>query len=315
MKQYSIDLFGFLKMVLRHFIILLFCIGLGAGLGWGGSSLITPKWRAIAQFDAPTVPELGNYFSLFSTYQLLSGADHMAYKLVKEDNSHLVLTPEMTDSAESLAIEKSYNEFKRMLTSPDVLQQFLQQNDTVKQLAATQNMPVILLSQTLAEQFFFQPATRSMPVDRMNLVLENPEQASQLLTEFISFANLKARESLNAELIQKWKTLFIQVKNAAEMNLGAMQQGSHIGQQDWKGKFSMMRAVQPLDDELVAFRYIKTPTVPLTPDSPKKLLWLMIGTLSGFLLGIAVIVMLNLARAKRYNDVAIEQDDGNVHPH
>lgn len=243
------------KRIVKNLLVLTACIGIGAGAGWALSETQSEKWRATAQFDLPTIQELGNYYALASTYALVKGES-------------------IADFDKGLS-EKSYLEFKRHLNSPDVLKQFLQEKN----------------SKAAESAFQFNEKQQ-----RLNVTLDNPELAYKLLNEFIQFANLRSKNVLNGELIEKWKVLFQQVKNASEANLGAIQSGAQIATQDWNGKLKLMKSVQPLDDKLIAYRLIESPSIPQNPYSPDKLLWLMIGGMGGLLLGLFAISLQSLYR-------------------
>ena len=287
--------YSLVRIMLRNLAVLLLSIGFGVATGWGLTQLQTPMWKSTAQFDKPLVTHLGNYYSLFSIYTLLNGGHHTAYKVTTLANGTAVLVPELSHFAEETATEKSFQEFKRMLTSPDVLHQFLTQNELIKQTASQNNMPVALLAQEISTQFSFESKT-----DRLSVLSANPKEAAQLLTGFITFANAQAVANLNAELVAVWKTLFQQTKQAAEIKLGAIQQGSQIAQQDWAGKLNLMLSVQPLDNKLEAFRFVQSPTVPLQPHTPAVSLWMMIGGLVGLVLGLLIVSVSSLSRRKNH---------------
>ncbi len=299
MQQYSLDLAKFAKLILRNGLILLISLILGAAVSWGLASLQTPTWKATAQFDKPKVQQLGNYFNLFATYQFLNGGDPISYKLLKDEKGSFSLAPEVTTKAEESAADTAYNEFKRSLTSPDVLQLYLTQVELVKQNAKAQNKPIATVAQEYAKQFAFQQATKSVPVDRFSVTSTNPEEASQLLAGFIWFANEQSKITLYEELTVKWKALHQQIQAAVETKLGATQQAGQIVAQDWQGKLNMMTNVSPLDNKLNAYRLIKAPSVPQSSDSPNKSFWLLIGALSGLLGGIALVSLLTIFSRKK----------------
>lgn len=255
----------------KNVLILTACVGIGAGAGWGLAGTQTPQWQSTTKLASPTIVELGNYYSLATTYALVKG--------------------EKMAEVESAITEKSYAEFKRQLTSPDQLKQFLITSETVKLQATTKNLPIDTVAQQMAQAFNFDEKQ-----NQLSVTLENPENAKTLLADFISFTTLQTRALLNNELIQKWKVLFQQVKQAAEINLGAIQQGEQIAKQDWAGKLNIMRTVKPLDDQLVAFRTLQSPSSPTTPHSPDQSLWLMIGALSGLVVGLFSLSLLSFRR-------------------
>lgn len=242
-------------------LVVLLLTAIGAAAGYGLSYSQTEKWKVTAQLEQPVVPDLGNYYSLLSTYSFLN-------------------TNSQDANLQKDVLDEVYTEFKRNLTSADLLQNYLAQTEAVKLKAQLENKSPAMMASQLAAHFSFakDPA---ISADNFSFVSENPEEAQKLLSEFILLANSQAREKLNADLIAKWKVLFQQIKAAAELNLGA--QGANG--QDWNGKLQMMRSVQPLDNALTSYRLVKSPTIPLNPESPDRWFWLMIGALSGLLLG------------------------------
>ncbi|MDG6791753.1 hypothetical protein [Glaesserella parasuis] len=241
--------------------LLLILSAIGGVAGWFGATTQTAYWKAEAQFEVPKVTDLGNYYSLHNTYNLL-----------KND----LATNDLA------IINSAYKEFTRNVKSPDILQHFLVQNEIVKQLAAKQNKPVSLEAQQLASSFHFNEATNTL-----STTLINPNEAVTLLTDFIAFSTLQTRADLNTELITKWKVLFQQVKQLAETSTGT-------AQQEWTTKLNLMRSVQPLDNQLTAYRLVKSPTVPTKPEAPKdQLLWAAIGGGIGLLLGFFVVLFIN----------------------
>lgn len=249
-----------MKTLFYRLLVILLFTAIGAGAGFGLSYLQPEKWKVTAQFEQPTVPDLGNYYTLASTYHFLNANS--------QDNQ----------AAQKQVVEQSYDEFKRHLASADLLQAYLVQTEIVKLKAQVEKKTVAVVANEIAEQVkvYKEPAASA---DHLSMTLENAEDAQKLLTDFIQLANAQAREKLNADLIAKWKVLFQQIKTASELNLGAKQGG------DWAAKLQMMRSVQPLDNTLTSYRLVKSPSVPLKPESPDRLFWLMIGALSGLLIG------------------------------
>ncbi|AHG72364.1 Lipopolysaccharide chain length determinant protein [Mannheimia sp. USDA-ARS-USMARC-1261] len=251
-----------MKTLFYRFLVLILFAAIGGGAGYGLSYSQPEKWKVTAQFEQPNVPDLGNYYSLLSTYHFLSSS-----------------TPELSNqTVQKEAVEQVYEEFKRNLTSADLLQAYLVESEVVKLKAQVEKKSTAIVAAELVEQFSFQKDVATS-ADNLSLTLENAEDAQKLLTDFIPLVNTQARERLNADLIAKWKVLFQQIKTASELNVGAK------GNQDWAAKLQMMRSVQPLDNQLKAYRLVKSPSVPLKAESPDRLFWLMIGALSGLLIG------------------------------
>lgn len=143
-----------------------------------------------------------------------------------------------------------------------------------------------MVAAELVEQFRFEK-DMATSADNVSLIAENAEEAQKLLADFIPLVNTQARDKLNADLIAKWKVLFQQIKTASELNINGKQ-----GSQDWAAKLQMMRSVQPLDNQLTAYRLVKSPSVPLKSESPDPPIladdWALSGLLLGFMLSFAV---------------------------
>jgi lipopolysaccharide biosynthesis protein WzzE len=281
--EYRLDFGEMFKALGRKFVPLALCTAVGAGIGFASSYAKTPIWRATAQLDAPTLSELGNYYNLRSTYNFI--AAHNTYQIVKDEKGVLSLAADKTSRAETAAIEESYTEFKRNLRSADVLHNFLLQSERIKLRAQAENLPIAEVASKMASRFSFQNASLSVPAERLNVQSENPEEAYHLLSEFIEFANKATRQTLNSDLITQWKVLFQQVKQAAELNLPNTPQ-SGANAPSWAGKLAIMKNVQPFDDKLQAYRFVKSPSSPTAPIAPKRQFWAMIGGLSGLLCGV-----------------------------
>lgn len=250
-----------MKTLFYRLLVLILFTAIGAGSGFGLSYLQTEKWQVSAQFEQPTIPELGNYYNLHSTYNFLNTNN------------------QDSQASQKQIVEQVYDEFKRHLTSADLLQDYLVQTESVKLKAQVEKKTAAQVAAEMVEQFAFQKEVATS-ADNLSLISETPEEAKTLLTDFILLANSKAKEKLNADLIAQWKVLFGHIKTASELNLDGKENN-----QGWAAKLQMMRSVQPLDNNLNAYRLVKSPSVPLKPISPDRLFWLMIGALSGLVVG------------------------------
>ena len=83
----------------------------------------------------------------------------------------------------------------------------------------------------------------------------NLADVDNLFVEYLKSVNTTTRTALNNELINKWKALFQQVKTAAEAKIRCL-----LGKQT-----QMMQAVQPLDNNLVAFHFEKNASLNAIP--------------------------------------------------
>lgn len=212
------------------------------------------QWKATAKLEAPKVADLGNYFSLISTYNL-----------VQNDGK-------ADPNLEQNVTENAFADFKKQLTSADTRQQFLRENAIVKQIAEVHNKPLDEVVNQLSEKLHFNEVDNSL-----SLALVNPNQAVQVLNEYLELNTTKSRKALNDDLIAKWKFLFQNVKQSADANLG----------ESWKGKLNLMRSVQPLDNALTPYNLVQKPTAATKAELPEKLNEsLGIGGGIGFLFGL-----------------------------
>ncbi|MBF0785072.1 hypothetical protein E4T80_06265 [Muribacter muris] len=245
--------------LLSNILILVFFIGLSVGAGWLHLATQPQEWRVSARFDAPKVAELGNFYSLKSTY-----------RQVQNDGNALPHNEQEITAA-------AFDEFKQRLTALDDRLEFLTNNTLVQQTAAVNHQPTAVFARQLAEKLKFDSATGTL-----SFQLVNPDHAATVLSDFIQKSSLKARENLNNDLIQQWKLLFQQVKQSADANLG----------EQWQAKLTLMRSVQPLDNQLVPYHFIQKPiaaTKPALPDNLTLVLALCAGF--GALLGLFVIAL------------------------
>lgn len=290
---------GIKALVYTTFVLLL-CTLIGGAIGWGSSYLKTPQWRTTAKFETPSISNLGNYYSLFSTYDFLKGDNHTSYVLLKNEEENFTLVPQKTQTSEDNVKTEVYDTFKQNLTSEDLLNKFLKSNSTIKLIAQANNQDLDTTAKQIATRFSFRAGAKDI-ADSLSLTLESPQQAKVLLTQFINFANKQTRIDLNKELIVKWKVLFKQVQSAVDNKLGATKQEGKVAKEDWEGKLKLMKTVKPLDDKLVAFNVVQTPDVPSSPVSPNKLLWAMIGGVAGLLVGCFIALAMTFKRRRNEN--------------
>ncbi|MGX3066854.1 hypothetical protein [Ursidibacter arcticus] len=244
------------------FIFILLTL-IGSAIGCKSSEFQSEQWQAEVKLEEPVVQDLGNYYALATTYDFLQG------------------------KSERRLTNNVYQEFLLNLSSQDVLTAFLAQHEIVKKYASDHKQLVEAVLPHFIEGFA-SVLPKYNDSSNATFTWQNAEQAKILLNDYIQFAGVKARESLNGELITKWKVLFQQVKFSAENQLGAVLQGDQIAQQDWNGKLNLMRAVQPLDDKLVPYRITQSVTVKKA-QAQNQIYWGLCGGVIGVLLALLFI--------------------------
>lgn len=238
-------------------------LALGGAAGGYFHAYSQPQhWKATAKLEAPKVADLGNYYSLFSTYQIVQ-MDGRADPNIEKNLTEMV-----------------FNEFKRRFVSAENRQQFLTDNETIKSIAAAYNKPIAEMVAHLNEKLTFDESTNSL-----SLALINPEQAKKVLEDYVALNGEEARKTLNNDLISKWQFLFQNVKRSADANLG----------ESWKGKLEMMKSVQALDNKLQAYSFAQKPTAALKAEEPENL-WLSVGI--GGAIGLFLGLLFALIRRK-----------------
>ncbi len=102
---------------------------------------------------------------------------------------------------ERKATDSAYHEFTKILTSSAQLVAFLNQSDFVKARAKVENETV----QQIASHFKFSQENN---LNQLILSSFDRKEEDQLFVEYIRYVNNQARQTLNNELITKWKSLF-----------------------------------------------------------------------------------------------------------
>lgn len=285
----SLDLLDFFKVLGRGLWLILLCTALFGGIAFGATYLIKQEWKAEAYIDPPTTVEIGNYYALFSTYKLVSGN---AIDTSVQDKKALL-------DNDAQIIEGAYQEMKRQLTSYDTRRQFWLNTDYYKQQLTDDSKKDTDLLETLIVNTRFAEGNQAKKLPaRITLQLDNPKQATELLTAFMEVANVAAREALYRDLIVKWQTLFNQTNSAVQANLGKIKQGPYIDEQDWPGKLKVMQSVKPLDNNFTGYRSIKAPIL-LAKTYPVRMLWTSIAAVFGVLFGCALVLSLNLRKSRK----------------
>lgn len=279
-----LDLLAFAKILLRKSWLILLLMAAAGALAYAVAQFaVKPSWRAEAYVEAPQESELGNYYALYNMYQLIDAKGGMSSEI------------EAQSTVENSLTQGIYQQFKQQLKAYDVLKNFWQNSDYYKQMMnGDRSHDEALLESLIASIRLTEGNARNNSDDKIELTLDNPKQAAELLTAFISQANLSTRQIEYGTLIAKWKNLFDRITLAANNQLGQDQQGQLVPASVWQSKLAMMTSVQPLDNQFNAFHYLKTPVQPLAPQSPNPLLWALSAAFAALLLGCALAIILAL---------------------
>lgn len=161
-----------------------------AVIALGASYLMQPKWSAIAMTEKPTINNLGSYYS---QSQFLRNLDTQINPSAQ--------TPALTIS------DEAYQEFITQIAAFDTRREFWLQTDYFKQRKESDEQANAALLDELINNIQFTPADEKKLVnDQLKLIAETSKEASQLLNEYIAFANKRASAHLNDEVITAWAT-------------------------------------------------------------------------------------------------------------
>ncbi|SUB34019.1 putative lipopolysaccharide biosynthesis protein Wzz-like protein [[Pasteurella] mairii] len=252
-------------------ILLLFLIIFAIG-GYAASYLVKPQWKVEVQLAPPTTNELGNYYSLFSMYQL-----------VTEDKNEVFGASDIV-----------YQELTRQFLSYDTLREFWQNNEYYKQKMTGDATEDRQLLDNLVRRVKVTLSNRE--IEKVSLELDNPKQTMDLMTALIDFVNMRTRNAVYGELIIRWKNVFNQVNSAVQLDVDNLATEQRVAISSWQGKLSMMKSVNALDNKLMAFRFMKAPDLPFESSSPNKIQWGISGAGVGFLVGLFLLALFNLRR-------------------
>lgn len=290
-----LDLLAFVNILWRKSWLILLLVLLSSAVAYALTAFVTkPSWRAEAYIEAPQESQLGNYYALYNMYQLIEAKQS-----------------EQPSAVENPLPQTIFQQFKQQVKAYDVLKNFWLQSDYYNQmLNGDKTHDDALLERLISAISLTEGNARNNSNDKVELTLDNPKQAAELLTAFIAYANLSTRQAEYGNLIAKWKNLFDRVTLAANHNLGQDQQGQLVSAAVWQSKLAMMTSVQPLDNQFNAFHYLKTPVQPLTPNSPNQMLWILSAGFIGLLLGCALAIIFALRGFARAAQTKAEQQTG-----
>lgn len=290
-----IDSGKFIKSLMKGTLILILFTGIFAGGGFALSYLESVMWQADAQAKPASVKQLGNFYNLYTTYQLVSSNDPLVLVETDKQDEDKQLVNSQIQTSETP--EKTvFKEFVANLRSYDVAQKFWENSTYYKQkLNGFTEHDQQLLSQLIKS---IHVTTNSQDPDSINisLTLDNPKQAAELLTEYITSVGKLTKDEVYESLVVRWKTLFVQVKSAADSGLQQDQHGNIVPASLWTSKLNVMKSVTRLDNQFSSYTLTQSPTIPLTIYSPSRLLWALMGGAIGLVLGLIMITLLAMRR-------------------
>ncbi|HAD40911.1 Wzz/FepE/Etk N-terminal domain-containing protein [Plesiomonas shigelloides] len=255
------------------------------------SYVVKEEWSANAMTDRPLTTQLGSYFA---QQQFLRGLD-------VQDTANVTLPPVQ---------DEAYDELRMQLGSYDTRRDFWLQTDYYRsRTEGNARADGQLLDDLINDITFTAKDDKKTPFDSIRLSAETAADASNLLKQYIAFANARAVAALDANLAGRWASRLQSVKALVSRQESV---NKALLQREQDGKTTADEALQAanfdvdyaqnkavlaalaiapkLDQNIQTFRYLRTPVEPVNRDKPRRLflliLWGVIGGMTGA--GIAI---------------------------
>lgn len=192
----ELDLRGLLCALWRGKLTVIACAVVFALGALVYSLVVRQEWAAIAITDKPTVNVLGSYFS---QQQFLRNLD------VK--NTALPTTDPLS------IVDEAYQEFLRQLASYDTRRDFWLASPYYQaRKKGDVHADAVLLDELInAIQFLPRDDVKKLP-DSARLVAETAPDANQLLRRYVDFANQRAANHLNEDVVAAWAARTVSLK-------------------------------------------------------------------------------------------------------
>ena len=250
------------------------------------SYVVKEEWSANAMTDRPLTTQLGNYFA---QQQFLRGLD-------VQDTANVTLPPVQ---------DEAYDELRMQLGSYDTRRDFWLQTDYYRsRTEGNARADGQLLDDLINDITFTAKDDKKTPFDSIRLSAETAADASNLLKQYIAFANARAVAALDANLAGRWASRLQSVKALVSRQESV---NKALLQREQDGKTTADEALQAanfdvdyaqnkavlaalaiapkLDQNIQTFRYLRTPVEPVNRDKPRRLflliLWGVIGGMTG----------------------------------
>ncbi|PIJ50767.1 polysaccharide chain length modulation protein [Erwinia sp. OLTSP20] len=316
------------------------CCALWRGKGWiiGGALLLAivaliysllarQVWSATAVTERPAITQLGNYFARQQFINDLSPGGNADHHLPAQDIA-----------------DEVYSEFIAQLASWDTRRDFWLQSAYYQRLKTNKAADDARMLDRLISNIQYQPADPAKnQADSIKLMAENSHDASQLLRDYIEFANQRASTTLREGLNAAWQARRMQLQSEVErqravasalyqrelanvkqalviarkQNINKMQTTSPpdqladsalflLGAPLLQARLDTLQAIGPhyelsydqnqallatlaagpqLNKTFSCWRYLRTPEVPVSRDSPRQgylmAVWGVVGALTG----------------------------------
>ncbi|MGL5500656.1 MAG: Wzz/FepE/Etk N-terminal domain-containing protein [Plesiomonas shigelloides] len=255
------------------------------------SYVVKEEWSTNAMTDRPLTTQLGSYFA---QQQFLRGLD-------VQDTANVTLPPVQ---------DEAYDELRMQLGSYDTRRDFWLQTDYYRsRTEGNARADGQLLDDLINDITFTAKDDKKTPFDSIRLSAETAADASNLLKQYIAFANARAVAALDANLAGRWASRLQSVKALVSRQESV---NKALLQREQDGKTTADEAMQAanfdvdyaqnkavlaalaiapkLDQNIQTVRYLRTPVEPVNRDKPRRLflliLWGVIGGMTGA--GIAI---------------------------
>ncbi len=265
----------------------------GIVLAIGYAKWATQVWSATAIVDRPSVSQIAPYYG-----------QRQWLATLEDDNTPPPSAATVTDEA--------YQAFLLQLSSWDSRRDFWLHSDYFhRQLAGHESHRAVILNQ-LINNIRFQAAEPIRGThDTLVLLADNGAESAQLLSQYIGFASQRAIRDLNGNLSEEWKNAWQLRQNgllrqkAATLSLpGKSSQPEHAaalspddGQASLRTRYlqnkALLDSIKPvpeLSDDIQVWRYLRSPEPPVSPESPRLLLLIVLWGMTGVFIGAVIAI-------------------------
>ena len=223
-------------------------------------------WSATAIVDQPQLSQLAAYYDQRQLLKQLEG-----------DTS-----PALNASA---VCDEVYQEFLLQLSSWDSRRDFWRNSEYFKNKVKAHPQRQAIILDRLVSDIRFQPADAARGThDTVVLLADNALASSQLLSDYVSFASQRAVNVLNSNLREEWQANQIQVVKSPG-SAGVMTPPAS----------SVSPAISPgvkprLSENIRAWRYLRSPEPPVSRESPRLMLLMVMWGVTGAIVGAVIAI-------------------------
>ncbi|GAA0513119.1 hypothetical protein GCM10009414_23350 [Tatumella terrea] len=228
-------------------------------------------WSSTAIVDRPQLSQLAVYYDQRQLLTLLEGDTSSALNA-------------------SAVCDEVYQEFLLQLSSWDSRRDFWRRSDYFRdKVKAHPNRQAMILDRLISD-IRFQPADAARGThDTVILLADNAAASSHLLSDYVSFASQRAVAVLNSNLREEWQSQWR--ANQVRAMKSPADAGPIAAPASSVSPSTPIGAEPRLSDDIRTWRYLRSPEPPVSRESPRLVLlmvmWGVTGAIAGAIIAIS----------------------------